>query len=94
MGKVVRKTNWRVVVEPDDKYSHSWWKDRHYEAACEEILKQVKRHVDDAQHARIESDSVEACEFCSYEWETEEDGTPVCCGKAQEEFKASKAVAP
>jgi hypothetical protein len=88
MAKVIRSINWRVVIEPDDRFCHNWWKASHYQEACEEILKQVKRHVDDSQHARIESDTSEVCEFCNYEWETEDDGTPVCCGKAMEEFKA------
>lgn len=91
MAKTTQKTNWRVVIEPDDKYRR--WDERGYREACEEILAQVKRHVDDNQYARVEFDTEEACEFCKYTWETEESGEPVCCGKAIEEWRKTQGAA-
>jgi len=32
----------------------------------------------------------EECEYCHRVWEEYDDGCPVCCTKAQEEWKASK----
>jgi len=32
----------------------------------------------------------ERCEFCEYEQEEDENGIPVCCKKAQEEFLSKK----
>ena len=38
----------------------------------------------------IDFDSEYICEFCGYTWEEDEDGEPMCCGKAQEEFNKNK----
>lgn len=89
MAKITKIENWRVVIEPDDKWTR--WNDREYREACEEILSMAKRHIDGIGSATIEFDKVEICGFCKHQWEIDpDDGLPCCCDKAQEEFKANE----
>lgn len=88
MAKIIKKSNPRVVIEADltfpglRKYPDD---DRH--VMCEEIVKQVKRHIDDIADVYVKYDTEEVCEFCGFSWETEDNGEPVCCNKAVEEWK-------
>lgn len=53
--------------------------------ACEKIVEQVRRHVDDVSSVRVVSDDASACEFCGRRW-TEDDAryNGGCCDKDQE----------
>ena len=93
MAKKMMKTNWRVVIEPDDRFAWRHWDESDYRQACEKVLAQVKRHVDNSEDASVKFDTEELCEFCKSEWETEESGEPLCCGKAVDEWKAAQAQA-
>lgn len=59
---------------------------------CEEIIEQVKRHVDNVGYVGVEFDSEEQCPFCGYNWEAACDGTgaPGCCQKAIDEYEKSE----
>ena len=56
----------------------------------DEIIKRIKRHVDDIQRMDVVYDSEDVCEFCGYDWETNTDGLPLCCDEAQKEFENHK----
>lgn len=107
--KITVKTNFKVVIEPrrlgnygfvsvSDNFtgrsSEQIAKD--YEKRCEEIIDQVKRHVDNVGYVGIENDSSERCSHCGNDWDVLPDdsdpdwpkGTPVCCDKAIQEFKS------
>lgn len=89
------KENFRVVVDVPrhgiiDRDLNRRERSEYRDAKA--LLEQVNRHCD-GEGARIEYDEV--CSHCGRPWETDPhaDGEPVCCDKAQEEFKAVKASA-
>lgn len=87
MAKITKRTNFRVVVEPETRI-YGIRLDR-VERECENIVDQIKRHVDGVHSAYVEHDTEVVCSHCGYEWE-EEDGIPQCCTKAQVEAAAEK----
>jgi len=80
MAKKRKETNYRLVVYPD-----SWRKDDSY--ACEELKKDIERHVDGFSNIEINSDTIHYCEFCKTEWSDEEmnDGDVGACCKRDAE---------
>ncbi|KKN83535.1 hypothetical protein LCGC14_0297740 [marine sediment metagenome] len=64
---------------------------------AEIVAKEIKRHVDGWASVGVRSKSKEVCPFCCNDWEVVEEGdgfnmppgTPLCCEKAQEAFKAT-----
>lgn len=54
------------------------------QSRCEEIVSQVKRHVDEVGWVGIECDEEQQCPFCGYNWESacDENGEPGCCRAA------------
>lgn len=82
------KTNFRVVVEPDKRfYSFINNPDEFFRDICEEMILQIKRHVDNVGLLHLEWDWI--CSFCGRDWEEDEDG-PLCCTKAVEEYDNDK----
>ena len=100
MAKVTRYSRWRVEVEIDASY-------------CDEqdalimlqvgndLIKSIKRHVDDIGHMHVLHDTTYICSHCGSEWEewTAEDerldpeniaGCPTCCAKAIEEWEQER----
>lgn len=109
--KITVKSNFKVVIEPrglgnygfvrvpDDFFGKSQQAiEKNYQERCEEIIDQVKRHVDNVGWIGIEKDEKEICSHCGRIWEVSEDdsdpefpkGTPLCCGKAIEEHSSNK----
>ena len=91
--KKVKAENYRVVVEPR-MYTHIRrdFTEKQYRDACNGIIEQIKRHVDNVLYVEIKFDSEYVCEFCGSTWEEDENGEPMCCGKAQEEFNKNNDV--
>lgn len=81
--KITKRENYRVVVEPRS----SSWRQNEKDLArdCEDIVSQIKRHVDDVDSVRVESDLNGYCEHCNSIW-TEASMTynGGCCSKDQE----------
>lgn len=67
---------------------------REYEDRCNEILAEVKRHVDNIGSIWVEHDQPAVCEHCGWGW-TEESSTynGGCCEKDQEAEDARQAAA-
>lgn len=107
--KITKKSNFRVVIEPrrlgdygyvkvSDKFTGRSPEQiaKDYERISEEIIEQVKRHVDNVGWIGIECDSEEVCSHCGWNWDVSPDdsdpdwpkGTPLCCDKAIQEFKS------
>lgn len=109
--KTRKQSNFRVVVEPrrlgdygfcsmsdrlihgdDEKKINSLYKDR-----CEEIVDQIKRHVDNVKYASVECDTTEICSHCGRDWDESQNdtdpdfpkGCPYCCEAAIEEWEKS-----
>lgn len=109
--KIIRKSNIKVVIEPrglgdygcvivsDDFFGQSQQTiEKNYQQRCEEIIDQIKRHVDNVGWIGIQADENEICSHCGHSWDVSEDdsdsefpkGTPLCCGKAIEEHLSNK----
>ncbi|MHA1916271.1 MAG: hypothetical protein ACW97V_18120 [Promethearchaeota archaeon] len=58
-------------------------REKEYENRCNEIIEQVKRHVDNIGAVHIDFDSEYSCEYCGSTWEEDENGMPMCCDEAQ-----------
>jgi hypothetical protein len=91
MGKVVRNINYRVVVDP----RHPAWYDfcrgdadyeRHFKKTCENIVEQIKRHVDDVGFIEIKHDVVATCEYCERPWTEDDPNYNQCCGRDEEDY--------
>ena len=60
--------------------------------ACEKLIEQIKRHCDDWDDMYIEVISHPECPYCHLEWELDEDGSPMCCTKAWDEWAKEAGV--
>lgn len=106
--KITVKNNFRVVVTPrrlgdygsirvSDTFFGRKPEDvqRDYQQRCDEIVEQIKRHVDEVGYVEIECDTEDKCSHCGSDWHVSTDdmdpefptGTPYCCDRAVEEFK-------
>lgn len=94
MAKKEHRQDYRVEVtlrRPGDygmvyiggtKRTHKEWK-----RMGDDVVRQIKRHVDDIEHAQLVWETIDVCEHCGNEWEIYDDtGEPACCNKAQEEW--------
>lgn len=113
MKKVI-KSNYRVVITPRGPGNYGFASvsprlvgydtpekiSKYEKDTCEEILHDVKRHVDNIGYISIESDTDTVCSFCGLLWEVSTDnkdpdfpvGTPFCCRKAIDHFKNNIVV--
>lgn len=99
MAKVTVSDNYRVEVRPTRPGDFGWarisgmrWGKGEELAACEELLREIIRHVDGTgrRYISIECDTRDECEFCHSPWEFDpEKGLPACCQKAVDETEAT-----
>ena len=89
--KIVKKDNPRVILTP---HYFNWEGEKAIVKLCEDIAKDVKRHIDGVSEIHTEWDVEEICSFCGLTWEIEASGEPVCCEKAQEEWWNKEENAP
>ena len=78
--KTTREENFRVVIYPKTyTYGIKTGEDKD---VCENMIPQIKRHIDDIQCVSIECDSADFCSFCGRKW-TEESTifNGGCCNK-------------
>ena len=88
MGIIIKNENYRVIVEArkpfwlinDDKKL-----DQEMKSRCEDIVQQIKRHIDDVSYVGLDWDVSKQCEFCGSDW-TEDSKTSNggCCDKDEE----------
>ena len=111
--KMTIKENYRITIEPRNlgDYGFAMMSDRlaypdenkrakEYEDRCNEIVSEIKRHVNNIGSICVEFDEKKVCSFCGYDWEVNDNpddsdwelGEPVCCKKAQEEWKLEKVA--
>jgi hypothetical protein len=104
MSKIIEKSNFRVVVEPkglgdyggirvSDSMFHKTKEaiEKGYFERCQEIVDDIKRHVDNAGYVNIEYDTEVKCSYCGYGWEIDPaTNEPDCCQKAIDEFNNEK----
>ncbi len=107
MGRKSTHENFRVVVEPRSLGDWGWVRtsdslftkneedrQRQYRERCEEIVADIKRHVDSVGSVYVDHDTVHKCEHCGWAW-TEESATynGGCCDKDQVAEDARLAAA-
>jgi len=97
MGKVSKVIDMWVVVEPRGLGDYGFCsigayavKDNvdEYKRRCDEIVSDIRRHVDNVGSARTHIEREEVCEFCGHAW-TEDDSSynGGCCGEDEERHK-------
>lgn len=59
-------------------------------ARCEEIAKDIKRHVDNVRHCSVEFDQEHVCEHCGAAWTEESDTYNGGCCSADEEAEETR----
>ena len=82
--KIITKENPRIIIKPN---YYPWENLGVVTALCDEIKRDVQRHVDGVSQVSVEWDSKTICSDCGLEWEEDESGIPVCCKKAIQEWK-------
>lgn len=83
MKKQIRE-DFHVYVYP------RWWgweSEKQHIDECERMAKEIRRHVDGVGSAQVCWTTRYVCSYCGYEWEEDEDGVPVCCQAAIDEFE-------
>ena len=81
---VSKKQRWietRVIVEPDTRFSHRDLEDFAREES-NNILNDIKRHVDGVLNSYIDEVFEDVCAFCGYQWDEDakpEDYNGGCC---------------
>ena len=87
--KQINRNNYRVVTEVPDWRAPGRDIDETHKAMisdCQQLEAEIKRHCDGGD-TEIKWDTEYTCSHCGYNWETEEDGLPICCDEAQKEFR-------
>jgi len=84
--KITKRVNFRVEVHPPIFLSE---KVERIKQRTEDLLRDIKRHID-FDDVNIKWDTEITCSYCHLSWEEDENGCPVCCNKAIDEWKKSK----
>jgi hypothetical protein len=80
MSKKVNRTNWRVVIYPVDHVYLGASGRPSEQITCDDIVKEVKRHIDDVASVHAEWDDEPVCEHCGWAWtEDSPDFNGGCC---------------
>lgn len=67
-------------------------KARRLDEWCKEFEDFVRDHrSQDPISLSVEREYQDQCSHCTSEWETDDEGRPVCCNKAQKEFEEKHA---
>ena len=86
--KITNIVDYTVIVEVEN-FGKSWKSNERYLAEkrsyAEEMINEIKRHVDNVDHVYIETEYEAVCEHCGSGW-TEEDSNynGGCCDKDEE----------
>jgi len=58
---------------------------------CKDMIKDIERHVDGIEDIYQTHDMRYECSYCGYEWEEDENGCPVCCQKAIDDWEKGES---
>jgi len=104
--KIVGYENYRVVIEPrrlgdfgiasvSDRMicPDEERRQREYKERCQEIVSDIKRHIDNVGSVDIECDAIEECEHCGARWtESSKEYNGGCCDADQEAHEIRAAA--
>lgn len=75
--KTIKHCNYRVIVKPGIGARMAGWGD---EVICDEIVSQIKRHVDGVHSVWVEHEATPVCGHCGAIWtETDTEYNGGCC---------------
>ena len=83
MAKKKIRKDYHVVVRPEISNYHNSNVEQSF---CLKIQEQIRRHVDGVEQCYIGYTEQTICEFCKSGWEEDENGQPLCCNRAIEEW--------
>ena len=95
MGKRHRILSYNIRIEPRRLVAHGGRVARleDYRQCCEQIIKDIQRHVDNVGSALMEVESEEVCEYCGALWtEGSSPHNGGCCARDCEIVEGSKAA--
>lgn len=105
MSKKIIRQNYRVSVEPrrlgdfgsvsmpDDFFcSGEEDRQRQYRSRCEEIVSEIRRHVENVDSALVECDEVAVCAHCGHDWTEPGEYNGGCCQADEDAESARKSV--
>ena len=95
--KVTIHRNYRVEVIPEEPWplssdpakAHRSWMDR-----LGGTVKDIQRHCDGLNTVVGLWSDVKVCSFCGSDWEEGDDGAPVCCNAAVDEWDQARHEMP
>jgi len=58
----------------------------HNQRTCEDVVKEINRHVDGIDNVYIEKEFHLECPYCHLGWEDDDDGSPMCCQRAWDDW--------
>ena len=95
MGRKTIRSGYRVEVLPIPTMNivQNTLRHRYYISECKELQRQIERHVDGVYTTYITWDTTVVCEHCGLLWEEGEDGEPLCCQRAADEWLAEQGQA-
>lgn len=73
MSRATHRENFRVEVEPDTARVY-WFKrtpeelERKIQGLCEDLVAQIRRHVDNLGSINVRWDDEHTCSHCGYAW--------------------------
>jgi hypothetical protein len=86
MPKISKRTNYSVSVEPRKPWIYDITDlDEQMKSRCDDMVQQIKRHIDDVAWVGVVWETYNTCSFCGAVWT--EDGNEFnggCCDKDME----------
>lgn len=92
MAKVIKRTDYRIIVRPQALGYFGYGTDPDstiepdkdkclalYKKACEDIIAGIMKHVDGLGDVILKCDTEEVCSFCENRWELEMEGSDIGC---------------
>lgn len=84
--------DYHIRVEVDDPGSWTNEKDpeklhERWQSSLASVARDIKRHVDDVINIQPYWNVRKVCVYCESTWELDDDGHPVCCNEAVEDFE-------
>ena len=87
--KTGERTNYRVVVRPRSAAWISFAGRSDEEITCDNIVADIKRHVNDVASIEVEHDQQYVCEHCGSDWTEDSNAyNGGCCDADQSAFEA------
>ena len=97
-SKIKRVVNIFILCEPPKFLSYRYADLEQYAKDCENWVQEFHNFIRDHRSQdpvtlNVEREYQDVCSFCGSDWETDENGCPLCCDEAIKEWEDQKIVA-